>query len=226
MKMILLVIPIYLMTALMPLQAQDVRQLSPFDAISVTGNIEVILKKGTENKAEVSTWGIDEDDVNVFVKRNVLKLQLLKNIFERDEKVTIYVTYTHLRGIKANAGAMVYSDEALTGDKLTIKVNSGAQVDMDIQFAALDANVTEGGILELAGTVESQTISAGTGGQYRGLHLECSRTHVRANTGGQATVVATESLDASANTGGSIEYSGDPDQRYTKSLLAGEIRRL
>ncbi len=226
MRTILLVIPLYLLVATVSLQAQDERKLSPFDAVSVTGNIEVILKKGTEETAKISTWGINEDDVNVFVKRNVLKLQLLKSLFDDDEKVTIYVTYTTLRGLKANAGSLVYSDEPLNGDKIDIKVTSGARVDMDIQFNALEANVTEGGILELAGTVESQNVTVGTGGQYQGLDLDCSRTYVRANTGGQATVVANESLDASANTGGSVEYSGDPDERYTKSLLAGEIRRL
>ena len=136
------------------------------------------------------------------------------------------MTYTTLRGLKANAGAVVYSDEPLNGDKIDIKVTSGARVDMDIQVNALEANITEGGMLELAGTVESQNVIVGTGGQYHGLDLDCARTYVRASTGGQATVVAKESLDASANTGGTVEYSGDPDERYTKSLLAGEIRRL
>ncbi|GJM32144.1 MAG: hypothetical protein DHS20C18_11450 [Saprospiraceae bacterium] len=226
MKTILLLIQIFLVAAILPSQAQDERKLAPFDAVSVTGNIEVILKKGTEEKAVIETWGIDEDDVNVFVKKDVLKLQLLKSIFDRDEKVTIRITYTNLRAIKANAGARLYSDEPITGDKLAVKATSGAVVDLDLDLNALDASVTEGGILKLAGSVNNQTVSAGTGGQYNGIDLECTRTYVRASTGGQATVVATESIDASANTGGSIEYRGNPDERSTKTLLAGEIRRL
>ena len=57
--------------------AQSDYKLDTFDEISITGNIEVILKKSTEEKAIVEVFGIPEDKLNIGVRGQVLKLSLL-----------------------------------------------------------------------------------------------------------------------------------------------------
>jgi hypothetical protein len=209
------------------LQAQDIYPLKSFDGISVLGNIEVVLVKGDKAEAEVTTQGISEEDVSVFVKEGVLKLQLLKTIFKSNEQVTIKVTYNEpLDFIKVGAGSRLTSKEPIEVDKLELKAVSGAQLELEIYTRKVKIYVAEGGRMDLKGTTEEQYATAITGGDYEGLELISQYTEARVNTGGEMSVVAKKSLDARANTGGVIEYTGTPETKNTNSLFTGKIRKV
>jgi len=211
---------------LTPLYAQDVRKLQPFDEILVTGDIEVLLQKGEEESATVEANGISADKVSVYVKGGKLKVQLIDGFFYKNVDVNVVITYRSLRQVTGNAGSRIKSDAVIETDLFSAKAGSGAQVELEIKVNSLSAMASEGGELELSGTTASQNASATTGGQYRALNLQCDQTEVRASTGGKAVVVALKSLDASVNTGGEVAYSGDPEVRNTRNMLAGEIRKI
>ena len=192
--------------------------LEPFDDISITGNIDVLLKKGDSETAEVKAYGIPEDKVTVRVSNGTLKLKLLNSIFYKDDEVRIIVTYKNLRGLRAQAGATVKSDHIIEGDKLEIAGNSGAKIDLEIKVNALDASASEGSVVELYGETSSQNASSSTGAEYDAQSLNSERAYIKAGTGGQAYVRVSEFLKASANTGGNIKYRGSPNEKQVKNV--------
>jgi len=218
--LILAVLAISLQTT----QAQMGRFVDSFDKVVLTGDIKVTLQAGEEEKVEITTSGIDEDDINVKVNRMTLRVGTVSSLLRDDETVDITITYKKLRGITAQAGCLVECTNTLEGDKYFFDISSGADAKFDVRANAIDVVVSEGGMLILSGVVESQEVKALTGGEYEGFDLECNNTYVKANTGGQAEVVANQSLEASANTGGDIAYRGNPEKKETSTFLAGEIR--
>ena len=84
----------------------------------------------------------------------------------------------------------------------------------------------DGASLFLRGNAESEKISVATGGQCDCEKLKTERAYVRANTGGQATVYVTETLEASANTGGGIKYAGNPRSTEIKELMSGGVEKI
>ena len=208
-------------------KADAQRTITPeeFDGIFVTGNIEVKLQKGNEDKVELYVDGMPYDKVSVKVQRGVLKLRVLESWMYRDEIIKAYITYQNLDNIKANAGAIVESEDLLEVPTLSVKATSGARIELSVNAQSIDGGASEGGILRLEGSTEKQDIQVGTGGQYDGIYMDAKKTYVRSNTGGQAEVVALEVLEASANTGGSILYKGDPEVKNVKTVIAGEVRR-
>lgn len=209
-----------------PLQAQDVRGLSPFEAVSVTGGIEVIMEQGDEEKARVETWGIDEEKVDLFVKNGGLRIQLLNLSKIGDRQVKVYLTYKKLEGVKASAGARVYGRDLIQADRFVVKASSGGFVNVEVETTTLDARVGEGGVIEISGSTDTQEVNAATGGRYEGYDMDANRSHARASTGGEITLVANEALDASANTGGSITYRGEPEEKNTRTLFSGGIHKM
>ena len=216
----------FLFVLLTKTSAQVNYSLEPFDGISVTGNIEVLLQQGDSPQAELEADGIPEDKVTVRVDRGVLKLRVLDGFFYKHEEVKVVVTYTKLNAVKAYAGAFIESDGRIEAEKFVARAASGARVELELQVESIKANASEGGRLILEGETDMQDVVASTGGQYDGLDLECNRTFVRANTGGQADVVANELLDASANTGGQVEYRGNPEEKNTRIIIAGSVRKI
>lgn len=210
-----------------PLHGQEeVRGLSPFKAISVTGGIEVILEAGDTEEARIKTWGIDEEKVDLFVKGKTLKIQLLNLSKIDDREVKVYVTYKELYGVRATAGARVYGRDVIQSESFEVRVGSGGFVDLEVETNTLEARAGEGGVIEISGSSDTVEVTASTGGRYEGYDLEANRTYARASTGGEITVVAHEALDASANTGGSINYRGQPKEKNTRTLFSGGIHKM
>ncbi len=208
------------------LNAQAEYKLEYFDEFSVTGNIEVRLIKGQEEKAVIETYGIPADEVNVYVNRQTLKVSLLNSLFYKNEKVKVTVTYKELRSIRGNAGAKIEADHVIEGDYLDVRATSGATVELEVKVNKLEGMAIEGGVLRLVGEASSQKAQANTGGQYQAFELACKNTYARAGTGGELEVVASETLDAYANLGGQIEYKGDPDLKGNRKFLGGEVRKV
>ncbi|MBV6427255.1 MAG: hypothetical protein KIPDCIKN_01771 [Haliscomenobacter sp.] len=208
-----------------PLWSQKTFQVETFDALLVSGNIQVILEPGEKEKVVLYIDGIPEDEITVKVSQGTLRLISLNSFLYKNEVIKAYVTYNKLREIRANAGSSVSCDTELQGDQLEARAGSGAQLRLKVKANALEASAMEGGQLYLDGASENLDCTAATGGQFFGAGLTSKRVYVRANTGGRAEVHATEHLEVSANTGGEIIYHGDPQTKYVKSILGGEVRQ-
>lgn len=214
-----------LLVSLVKTRAQSSTGLFPFDAVSVFGNFEVILEAGDEEKATIYAGNIPEDKVNVFVKNGTLKIQMSTSKQFNNEEVKVVISYKTLRKIRASAGARIYSREAIIGDNLLLKAASGGRIECDLQLEALEASVGEGGVIEVEGYAKAQRLGANTGGHFDGFRLEGERVYAKAGTGGSIVATATQSIDASANTGGKIEYRGNPKEKNTRTVF-GEIRKM
>lgn len=223
-KMIWL-LPAFALTVLTA-AAQADYELESFDGISATGNIKVILEQGDEETAHVRAEGIPESEVTVKVREGELKLKLINSIFYKDEEVAVYVIYRSLRSIKGHAGAQIEGANPIEADLLKVRSASGAHVSLQVAVNAIEGSASEGGILQLSGVTESQKAASATGGHYDALDLQCARTYARANTGGRTEVVANERLEASANTGGTINYRGEPATTEIKSVISGNVNKI
>lgn len=207
------------------LVAQETRQVGPFHELVVSGKLDVDLEQGETEQIIIESDDYPEGELNLSLRGGRLKLSLVDGWIKGDRRLRVRVQYRTLSSIRVTAGATLESRELITADRLEIKAGSGAEVDLEIEAHTLEAGAVEGAHLELSGNVRNQTASAATGGQYDASRLIADRTDVKANTGGEAYVVAREHLDAVANTGGQVKYSGNPSQKYTRSNLAGEIRQ-
>ena len=202
--------------------AQDVMQLERFDQISATGIIEMTLVKGNEEKIELETDDFDRCDVKVRVEDGILRINVTKSLVkDADIKITVY--YKQLRRIKVNAGVELFATDPIEIDKLELKANSGAQIELELKVNDLKARLAEGAQMHLSGTTESQTVTCSSGAIFYGHNLKSDYTYVNANTGARAEVVALMKMEATANTGGRVCYKGDPSDREIKDFLGGDV---
>lgn len=210
-----------------PLHGQEEqRGLPHFEAIAASGDVEVYLEPGDTEEAKIRTSGIDVEKVDIFVKGETLKVQLL-NLSKIDHRqVKVYITYKELYGVRATAGARVYGRELIQSDRFVVRVGSGGYAELEVETQTLDARAGEGGVIEISGKADTVDVSASTGGRYEGSDFEANRTSAKASTGGEIYVVANEALDASANTGGSINYWGQPKEKSTRTLFSGGIHKM
>lgn len=215
-----------LFLSVISLSAQSSRTTGPFDELIVSGKLNVLIEQSDNEEVVIYEEGYSEGDVNISLRNGVLKVSSVDGWIKKDNRrIPVRINYKHLHKIRVSAGAKLQSDQTIIVDQFEIKAGSGAEVELKVELKTLEANASEGAILKIYGETENQYVATYTGGEYEGRGLECANTHVKSNTGGQAEVVANQYLDAVANTGGGIRYSGSPQEKYTKSNLGGDIRK-
>ncbi|MCI5082654.1 MAG: DUF2807 domain-containing protein [Saprospiraceae bacterium] len=200
--------------------------LETFDKISAIGDVEVILTQGETESIELEVEGMSKEDVSVEVEGGALKIRILKALLYKDVEATAYVTYTNLRAIRASAGARIECKSVVEGDQIEFRASSGSWINAEVKANVVETVSTEGGILRLNGSATSQNTTVSTGGQCECEEMETKRAYIKANTGGLARIFVTESLEANANTGGSVRYRGEPQKIETKELISGGVEKL
>ena len=200
--------------------------LNAFDQVRATGNIEVFVQQGESESIRIEAQGIDEEDVSVKVKSGTLRLKLVKSLFYKNVKVKAYGTYRQLRGLRASAGATIESQNPIKADKLELRAGSGSWIIAELETSTIEATATEGGLLKLRGNSATQNISVATGAQCDCEKLATQRAYIKANTGGIVKIFVSEYLEASANTGGSIKYAGNPNSIEIRELMSGGVEKM
>ena len=199
--------------------AQTTRSLQSFDEIVITGRIEIELIAGDSPQLVILDSPVNEDKINS------LRINTLNQI-TKGEVVKLQLTYVKLRSIRAQAGAVISHRAELTGDKLELRLGSGARADIAVAVEVLSSYAGEGAELRIKGSAQTQEAMASSGGIYDATDFSTVRTYIRANTGGKAYVTATELLDITVNTGGEVYYKGQPKEKYINSMLGGSIHEI
>ncbi|MDX1406725.1 MAG: head GIN domain-containing protein [Saprospiraceae bacterium] len=195
--------------------------LNDFQKISVSGNVKLILKQG--NSPSYTASG-NTSELKVRVEQGKLKITNNKVFKDWDKPVVVEVTYTSIRALYASAGAQVQNEGTLNVGDFELSVDTGANGDLLIDAQSLDARVGEGGVLRLEGSGRVLEASSTTGGVLKARDFIAHTVYVKANTGAMASVHASESIEANASMGGSITYSGNPQNVKSKESLGGSIR--
>lgn len=204
---------------------KETRNIKEFDKIKVTRGINVTLIKGEEPKAEINIVNAPTSDVIIENDQNELEVKMRTRIYD-DVSVQVYVTYTKdIREITLGSGGSVDNQGVLTGKILVLDSGLDSVIDLNVDMEDIEASVSAARIT-IEGYAKSLEVKATTGGKFQGQNMEVKKAYVTANTGGIATVKATELLDAKAGTGGTVEYLGKPQKLETKETFGGKVVKI
>lgn len=197
------------------------KTIGAFTSLKVFDKIPVELVSSSSYKADIS--GAKSDDIEFVNSGNELKVRMktLKLMQGDDVKVVIY--YKNLNSVQASQGAKITSSDVVKASKLQVTSNEGSQIDLAVDASVLEGKSNTGGILKLTGRADSQSVVVNTGGQYDGQNLKTNITSITTNAGGQASVNASKTIDATTRAGGVIDVYGNPKTRNDKKVIGGKI---
>ena len=117
--------------------------------------------------------------------------------------------------------------KAINQNKLEVRSQERAFVNLVIKVKYLEVRTTSGGIVKLSGTTKNQNIDVDLYGIYNGFNLDAtSNSIVKAGTGAKAEIKTGETLDAKVSFGGSIFYKGNPEVLKDKKVVGGIIQKM
>lgn len=206
-------------------QDQETRDLDKFTRISVAEGIELIARKGSENKIELEVDHVDIDRVLTEVRGGSLHVHMERGNY-RKKRVKAILTYTEdLEEIKVSTGAEAIFEDKITGSSLEINTSTSGYAEIkSIDVERLEMRATTSGRIDIEGTADELKAGASTGGTVYAYDVKAKDVRARANTGADVRVSAEDFLTASAGTGGSVKYKGRP-RTDVSTNTGGSVRR-
>ena len=209
-------------------QEKLTKNLGDFNTLKVYNGIEVELIKSNEQKIEIT--GEKSEKTKIKNVNNTLKLSLPFSLKPEnnsaDGKILVKLFYNkNIAVIDANEGSTITGKD-LNQDKLTVKTQERAYINLVVNVKHLEIKASSGGIIKLSGECKNQNIDLDLYGVYHGFNLNSSgNTTVKSGTGAKAEVLAGETLNAKVSFGGSIFYKGNPEVVKDKKVIGGIIQK-
>lgn len=207
-------------------QEGETRSIDRFTELKVSEGIKLIAKKGKENSITLDVYRIDAEDVITEVRGGRLSVRIAKGFrTSRSRRIAAVLTYTEdLESINVSTSAEVRIDGMLELDKLDVVASTSGTIDLKVAAKEIKLGVSTSGRIDIEGKAEELEVSASTGSVIYAYNLEVDEAYSRANTGADVRINATERLKASAGTGGTISYRGNP-KTDVRTNTGGSVRR-
>lgn len=207
--------------------AQIEKNVGDFTSLKTTNRIKIELIPSDENKIVVKES--QEDAVSITNKngRLVLKNTLKELVTEGEYSVTLEVYFKDLKEIDAQGGSYIYTEKPIVQESLKLSANVGSTIEGSLKVDNLNASANTGAKLILKGSVsKSVKLSGSAGAQITANELTSPRTKIVVNSGSNASVTATEFVDAQVIAGGKIKIYGNPKDVKEKVSVGGTIERV
>ena len=205
--------------------SQDIieRELGVFDKVKVFNGLKVTLKKADTPSIEIS--GDKASEVVVKNVNGLLKLSMrFSETFSAKEAAIILYYTEDLYTIDVNEGAIVTSKERVVQDKVELKAQEGAIINLDLDVSYLTVRTVTGGKITTKGNADNQDIEANTGGFYKAYDLEANSTTIVSSSGAVVEVRVSKLLDVKIRLGGAVFYKGNPEEIKTEKIIGGTIK--
>lgn len=184
-------------------------QVNDFSRIKFEGAYNVKLLQGEKPSFVMATTEQLHDKVKIRVENDVLYVKSKINNLGTDE-IKLTITVNKLEDIKIAGGVFLTSVGFLELKDLNIEVEGSAYINLKVNAEQLRAKAAGGVNMEFEGKTDRfYAISEGAG-NIDADHLESKIVECRVSGVGNASVYATEKLDATVEGLGKIGYRGDP----------------
>ncbi len=193
-----------------------------FTKIKASNGLDVYVTQGKKASVTVEADENLQEIILTEVINGVLKIHTDKNI-RRAKSKKIIVIVPSLEGITATSGADVVSENTIKSSIFEANASSGANLKLDLAVTDVSSSSSSGADIRLSGTAESYNASASSGSSTKAYNLIAKEVTVRASSGANIDVHATEKIDAKATSGGDIDYKGNPKRVRQKDSSGGSV---
>ncbi len=188
-----------------------------FTAIDVSQGINVQLKQGDYEPIHVELDENLQENLVTELEESVLHIYFDTNVGKRAAS-NVYLSMPNINAISTSSGADVESVNSLNIKDLEIDTSSGSEVIVRLQGENVTCNSSSGSDIKLSGKVIYLDVEASSGSDINATKLKAENVEAGVSSGADIDVFASQSLTASASSGGDITCHGNPvDKNISKS---------
>ena len=191
----------------------EVRHISSFTAIEVSGAIDLYLSQGNEEAVAISASSEDiRSRIRTEVKGNTLHIYLdgkgLNWKIWGNNKMKAYVTFKSLNRVEASGACNVKATSAIKVEDLKIELSGASDFSGAVNVTRLHLEATGASNMRINGTANEATIDASGACTMKCYDLKTDHAKIDASGASNINITVNKELNAGASGGSSIFYKG------------------
>lgn len=204
----------------------EVRNVSGFEAIDVSGGIDVVLTKGNSEVVAVSAANeVIRNRIITEVKNGTLRIRY-DNSGARiriNEKLKVYVSYTSLKSIVASGACDVSFAETFTAQDLRLKLNGASVLKGKVEISNLAIDLSGASTAKLNGSVSNLKLESSGASDLKGYNLIVDHCVASLSGASDVRVYVNKSILVKASGASTFFYKGSPDKKDVSSSGASNV---
>ena len=147
-----------------------------------------------------------------------------KQCVTHNEPVSITITTNDLSAIEIHGSSNVITLTEFTGDDLYLDIKGSGDMDLDIEYNSLAANIDGSGKIEMFGSADVMNVAIDGSGDIRAFEFPVKNSTIDISGSGDARVDVSDFLRVDIDGSGDVIYQGTPGTEVNISG-SGDVRR-
>ena len=235
-----LIVPVLLMCACLTIHAQDtkvivsdanaqVRNVSGFDEISVSGGIDLYLSPDEKEVVVVSANDLKwRDRIVTRVTGNKLEIFLDDKGFNKwpsNMNLKAYVSFKALRKLKASGASDVYVNGVIKAGNFELNLSGSSDFKGAIEVSELTLNQSGSSDSQISGKAERVNVDVSGASDVKVYDFEVNYCKAEASGASDIQITVMKELSAHASGASDIYYKGSGMIRDYKSSGSSSVSR-
>ncbi len=222
MKKITILFAMIFVSSFIYAQKTGTRSLGSFSEVSVGESVQLVLVKGSSEKAEIEVSGADLDDVETKISGDRLTVGMANGSY-KNVRVKVTLTYNSIEALSVSSSAKAVAKDQIKSNRFRLSVSSSGRAEVNIAASDLTVKVSSSGDAVLNGQGDNLDVSVSSSGFVGGYDYKVKNVEASVNSSGKAEVFVTDELNARANSSGKVYYKGSPSKTNVSANSSGKV---
>ncbi|MGN6248579.1 MAG: head GIN domain-containing protein [Ginsengibacter sp.] len=205
----------------------QVRNVSSFSALKVSGGIDVFLSQSNENAVAVSASDVnDRDQIKTEVDNGVLKIFYDSRSFRlRNKQLRAYISFKDLEGIEGSGATDFTVTNQLSANSIKIKLSGASDMKGLVNIDNAQIDLSGASTMKINGAIQNMKIEASGASDLKNYDLVVDNCIADLSGASDVKVTVNKSISAKASGASNLDYKGTADVRNISSSGASNISK-
>jgi hypothetical protein len=209
---------------------EQTRELTSYDEISISGNSNVILVRGSEGEITLKAEENLLDHIEVSVKNDMLKIKnkgRIELIPSKGKNILITIPIHQVSKLSLNGSGEVEGNNlTLHGNKIKLQVNGSGDMEVNVKTADVRAAINGSGDINISGETDYFEAIVTGSGDIDGYELFSNICEGKVIGSGDIKFYARQKLDAKIIGSGYIKINESVVKIEKKIVGSGAIKKI
>jgi hypothetical protein len=204
----------------------QVRNVSSFSAIKVSGGIDVYLSQSDEEAVAVSASDIEyRDNIKTEVENGVLNIYYDDNSFKfkSNKKLRAYISFKTLESIEGSGACDFIINGTMKGNNIKVDLSGACDMRGIVDLTNAQFRLSGASTVKISGAVKNLKLEAGGASDLKNYELIVDNCIAQLSGASDARLTINKSISAKATGASSLYYKGNPEVRDISSSGASNI---
>ena len=205
----------------------QVRNVTAFSGLKVSGGIDVYLSQGDDYSLAVSASEDKyRDNIRTEVKNGVLDIWYDNDHWGKNsgnKKLRVYLSFKTLESIDGSGACGFIINGMLTSNSILVKLSGASDIKGAVKLTNISLDLSGASTVTLNGSAENMKLDASGASDIKNYDLQVENCVAKLSGASDVRLKISGSIVANASGASTLYYEGDPDRKEVSTSGASSI---